>query len=51
MCRELKIWDLLQKDRSATLMDVRDPIEVMFTGFVTPTRIYVLLMLAESEIL
>ncbi|MBR9868896.1 MAG: hypothetical protein GYB20_17355 [Oceanospirillales bacterium] len=43
--------DLLQKDHSTTLMDVRDPIEVIFTGFATPTRIHVPLMLAEPEIL
>jgi len=39
----------LQKNRSAIRVDVRDPIEVMFTGFATPTRIHVPLMLADPK--
>ncbi|MBN1006083.1 rhodanese-like domain-containing protein [Amphritea pacifica] len=42
-------WDVLQKDSSAILVDVRDPVEVMFTGFATPTRIHVPLMIANSK--
>lgn len=42
-------WDMLQKDSSAILVDVRDPIEVMFTGFATPTRIHVPLLIADPK--
>lgn len=42
-------WGMLQKDSSAILVDVRDPIEVMFTGFAAPTRIHVPLLIADPK--
>lgn len=41
-------WDKLQKDDTAILVDVRDPVEIKFTGSATPTRIHVPWMLADA---
>ncbi len=41
-------WDKLQKDDTAILVDVRDPVEIKFTGSATPTRIHVPWMLADT---
>lgn len=40
-------WDMLQRDQQALLVDVRDPIEVKFTGFAKPTDIHVPWMMAD----
>lgn len=37
----VEAWELLQTDPSAVLVDVRDPVEAMFTGFAKPTRVHV----------
>lgn len=42
-------WEMLQKDSSAILVDVRDPVEVKFTGFASPTRIHVPWMFADTD--
>ncbi len=34
-------WELLNKDPNALLVDVRDPIEIKFTGFASGTDIHV----------
>ncbi len=34
-------YDLLQQDTQALLIDVRDPVEIKFTGFAAPTDIHV----------
>lgn len=34
-------WDLMQADPNTLLIDVRDPVEMMFTGFATDTAIHV----------
>lgn len=44
----LEAWQMLQQDPSAILVDVRDPVEIKFTGFATPTRIHVPWMLADT---
>ncbi|BBB26590.1 rhodanese-like domain-containing protein [Amphritea japonica] len=41
-------WDKLQKDDTAILVDVRDPVEIKFTGSATPTGIHVPWMLADA---
>lgn len=41
-------WDLMQRDPSVVLVDVRDPIEVMFTGFATETDIHVPYRIANT---
>ncbi|WP_417227983.1 rhodanese-like domain-containing protein [Amphritea sp.] len=43
-------WDILQQDSSAILIDVRDPIEIKFTGFASPTRIHVPWMIADARV-
>ena len=40
-------WQMLQENSDAVLVDVRDPVEIKFTGFATPTRIHVPWMLAD----
>lgn len=42
-------WQMLQKDSGAILVDVRDPVEIKFTGFATPTRIHVPWMVADRS--
>ena len=37
----VEAWDMMQKDSSIVLIDVRDPIEVMFTGFTDEADIHV----------
>ncbi len=34
-------WSLLQTEPAAILVDVRDPVEAMFTGFADPTQVHV----------
>lgn len=41
--------ELLQHDESALLIDVRDPIEIKFTGFAEPTDIHVPWVLADRS--
>lgn len=43
-------WDILQQDSRAILIDVRDPIEIKFTGFASPTRIHVPWMIADARV-
>ncbi|WP_417840935.1 rhodanese-like domain-containing protein [Terasakiella sp.] len=40
-------WDMMQKDEKVVLIDVRDPIEVMFTGFTDETDIHVPYLLSD----
>lgn len=40
-------WDLIQADPSVVLVDVRDPVEAMFTGFAGETDIHVPYMTAN----
>lgn len=42
-------YELIQEDDSAVLIDVRDPIEIKFTGFAEPTDIHVPWVLADRE--
>lgn len=42
-------WDMLQQDSRAILVDVRDPVEVKFTGFATPTDIHIPFMVADPQ--
>ncbi|MFP4138179.1 MAG: rhodanese-like domain-containing protein [Halomonas sp.] len=42
-------WELMQEDERAVLIDVRDPIEIKFTGFAEPTDIHVPWVLAERD--
>lgn len=44
----IEAWEILQKDSSAILVDVRDPVEAKFTGFATATRIHVPWMFADT---
>jgi len=39
---------MLQQQPNAILVDVRDPVEVKFTGFATPTRIHVPWLLTDT---
>jgi rhodanese-related sulfurtransferase len=41
--------ELMQENDRAILIDVRDPIEIKFTGFAEPTDIHVPWMLAERD--
>lgn len=41
--------ELMQTDERAVLVDVRDPIEIKFTGFAEPTDIHVPWVLADRE--
>ena len=40
-------WQMLQENNETILIDVRDPVEIKFTGFATPTHIHVPWMLAD----
>lgn len=42
-------YALMQENDSAVLIDVRDPVEIKFTGFATPTDIHVPWLLADRE--
>ena len=42
-------WELLSKDPSALLIDVRDPIEIKFTGYATGTDIHVPWMVSDPQ--
>lgn len=42
-------YDLLQQDENALLIDVRDPVEIKFTGFAAPTDIHVPWVLADRS--
>lgn len=44
-------WDLMQADPSVVLVDVRDPVEAMFTGFATDTDIHVPIKMADRSTL
>lgn len=43
----VEAWQMLQDHDDAILVDVRDPVEIKFTGFATPTQIHVPWMLAD----
>ncbi|WP_243633813.1 rhodanese-like domain-containing protein [Motiliproteus coralliicola] len=42
-------WQMMQEQQDAILVDVRDPVEIKFTGFATPTQIHVPWMVADSN--
>ncbi len=42
-------WALLQNEPDAVLVDVRDPVEAMFTGFAEPTRVHVPWLLVDPR--
>ncbi len=42
-------WDMMQKDASVVLIDVRDPIEIMFTGFTNEADIHVPYLLSDRS--
>lgn len=42
-------WELMQENERAVLIDVRDPIEIKFTGFAEPTDIHVPWVLADRD--
>lgn len=42
-------WALMQADPSVVLVDVRDPVEAMFTGFASDTDIHVPYMMADRS--
>ncbi|MDI5890923.1 rhodanese-like domain-containing protein [Halomonas rhizosphaerae] len=42
-------YELMQENERAVLIDVRDPIEIKFTGFAEPTNIHVPWVLADRE--
>ncbi|WP_373183403.1 rhodanese-like domain-containing protein [Halomonas campaniensis] len=42
-------WELMQENERAILIDVRDPIEIKFTGFAEPTDIHVPWVLADRD--
>ena len=42
-------WELMQENDRAVLIDVRDPIEIKFTGFAQPTDIHVPWVLADRD--
>ncbi|WFM72196.1 rhodanese-like domain-containing protein [Halomonas sp. CKK8] len=42
-------YELMQENDRAVLVDVRDPIEIKFTGFAEPTDIHVPWVLADRE--
>lgn len=42
-------YDLLQGDPRAVLIDVRDPVEIKFTGFAEPTDIHVPWVIADGR--
>lgn len=47
----LEAWDLMQADPSTILIDTRDPVEVMFTGFAEETDIHVPYKMADRSTL
>jgi rhodanese-related sulfurtransferase len=47
----LEAWDLIQKHPDTLLIDTRDPVEVMFTGFATETDIHVPYLIADPTTL
>jgi len=42
-------WELMQENERAILIDVRDPVEIKFTGFAEPTDIHVPWVLADRD--
>ena len=42
-------YQMLQQNPAAILVDVRDPVEIKFTGFATPTHIHVPWLLADTS--
>lgn len=42
-------YQMLQQDPAAILVDVRDPIEIKFTGFATPTHVHVPWLLTDTS--
>lgn len=42
-------YELMQENEKAVLIDVRDPIEIKFTGFAEPTDIHVPWVLADRD--
>lgn len=42
-------YDLMQENERAILIDVRDPVEIKFTGFAEPTDIHVPWVLADRD--
>lgn len=42
-------WELMQKNEKAVLIDVRDPIEVMFTGFTDEADIHVPYLISDRS--
>lgn len=44
-------WDLMRADPSVVLVDVRDPVEAMFTGFATDTDVHVPFKMADRTTL
>lgn len=44
----VKAYDLLQQEDDALLIDVRDPVEIKFTGFAEPTDIHVPWVLTDT---
>lgn len=42
-------YDILQQDPAALLIDIRDPIEIMFTGFTSETDIHVPFLLSDRR--
>ena len=42
-------YQMLQQDPTAILVDVRDPVEVKFTGFASPTHIHVPWLLTDTS--
>ncbi|MEQ5801405.1 rhodanese-like domain-containing protein [Halomonas sp. H10-9-1] len=42
-------WELMQENERAVLIDVRDPVEIKFTGFAEPTDIHVPWVLADRD--
>ncbi|WP_135080984.1 rhodanese-like domain-containing protein [Terasakiella sp. SH-1] len=42
-------WEMMQKDASVILIDVRDPIEVMFTGFTDEADMHVPFLLSDRS--
>ncbi|MQX37072.1 sulfurtransferase [Roseospira navarrensis] len=47
----LEAWDLMQQHPDTLLIDTRDPVEVMFTGFATETDVHVPYMIADPTTL
>jgi rhodanese-related sulfurtransferase len=41
-------WELMQSEPAAVLVDVRDPVEAMFTGFAEPTSVHVPWVLVDA---